>query len=154
MESSALDWLSRVGTLAFTLSASAFVVVNVSALAGVLVTRDRALVNRWTGRVLAANLFLAGTGLGIPLLTAMSRLAVSAVLPGVQRLAPAVRSDREVDRGEAPPRQRAGSLTHHAPPRDAAGGTGRRAGQGGQVPGRRSRRRSLRSSRRSRRSLR
>jgi ABC-type molybdate transport system permease subunit len=103
MESSTLDWLSRVGSLAFTLSACAFVVVNLVAVAGVLATRDRALVNRWTGRVLAANLVLAGTGLGIPLLASMTRLAVSAVMPGVQRMAPGISGDREQDRSDVPP---------------------------------------------------
>ena len=31
-------------------------------------TRDREIVNRWTSRVLAVNLVLAGTGIGVPML--------------------------------------------------------------------------------------
>jgi ABC-type molybdate transport system permease subunit len=94
MESSVLEWLAGIGAAAFRWSAMAFLVVNGVAIATLILTRDRALVNRWTGRVLAANLVLAGTGLGIPLVTAVTRLAVAAVLPGgVQRVAPEVRFD-------------------------------------------------------------
>jgi hypothetical protein len=74
MEHALLDWLARVGSSAFRYSALAFVVVNGAAIAAVVMTRDRSLVNRWTGRVLAANLLLAGTGLGVPLVTTVSRL--------------------------------------------------------------------------------
>jgi hypothetical protein len=44
-------------------------------------TRDREIVNRWTSRVLAANLVLAGTGVGVPVLALGSRLAVRVVAP-------------------------------------------------------------------------
>ncbi|MGQ0646489.1 MAG: hypothetical protein ACT4P7_02900 [Gemmatimonadaceae bacterium] len=90
MESAILSWLEAVGSTAFRWSAVAFLVVNGVAIAAVILTRDRALVNRWTGRLLAANLTLAGTGLGIPLLTSVSRLAVSAFLPGSTSIVPTI----------------------------------------------------------------
>lgn len=83
MENALLEWLARVGTSAFTYSALAFVLINGAAIAAVVVTRDRSLVNRWTGRLLAANLVLAGTGLGIPLATTVTRLGIMAVFPSV-----------------------------------------------------------------------
>ncbi|MBL8981649.1 MAG: hypothetical protein JNL26_05665 [Gemmatimonadetes bacterium] len=94
MESTLLAWLGGIGATAFRWSLTAFVVINGVAIATLILTRDRALVNRWTGRVLAANLVLAGTGLGIPLVTSLTRLAVAAVLPGgVQQAIPELRLD-------------------------------------------------------------
>ncbi|MBK8247595.1 MAG: hypothetical protein IPK85_09395 [Gemmatimonadetes bacterium] len=91
MESALMDWLGGIGSTAFRWSVMAFVVINGVSIAALILTRDRALVNRWTGRVLAANLALAGTGLGIPLVTSLTRLAVAAVMPGGAReLAPAM----------------------------------------------------------------
>ncbi|MCC6930077.1 MAG: hypothetical protein IT359_13925 [Gemmatimonadaceae bacterium] len=94
MENALLDWLARVGTSAFQYSALAFVLINGAAVAAVLITRDRSLVNRWTGRLLAANLALAGTGLGVPLVTTVMRLGIMAVSPSV-RVAP-MRVDKSV----------------------------------------------------------
>lgn len=84
MENALLDWLARVGSSAFRYSALAFVLVNGAAIAAVVLTRDRSLVNRWTGRLLAANLVMAGTGLGVPLLTSVARLGIMAVSPSVR----------------------------------------------------------------------
>jgi hypothetical protein len=96
MESSILNWLEAVGSTAFRWSAIAFVLVNGLAVAAVVLTRDRSLVNRWTGRILAVNVALAGTGIGIPLLTAASRVAVAAILPGSGGVVPTI------DRDETP----------------------------------------------------
>jgi hypothetical protein len=94
MESALLAWLGGIGSTAFRWSLMAFVVINGISIAALILTRDRALVNRWTGRVLAANLVLAGTGLGIPLVTSMTRLALAAVMPGgVREAVPAMRFD-------------------------------------------------------------
>ena len=90
METSVLDWLASVGSTAFRWSAAGFILVNGAAVAAVLLTRDRTLVNRWTGRILAANLVLAGTGIGIPLVTAASRFAISIVTPAKSNLMPAI----------------------------------------------------------------
>jgi outer membrane protein TolC len=46
-------------------------------------TRSRAIVNRWTGRVLAVNLLLLGAGLGVPAAAFTLKLAASALLPSV-----------------------------------------------------------------------
>lgn len=90
MESGILAWLDAVGSTAFRWSALAFIVLNGIAVSAVILTRDRTLVNRWTGRLLAANLGIAATGLGIPLLTTVSRLAVAAVLPATTQALPVV----------------------------------------------------------------
>ena len=94
MESSILSWLAAVGSTAFKWSAIAFVLVNGAALAALAYNRDRALVNRWTGRVLAVDLLLAGTGIGVPLFTSVSRLAVAAASPGSVKIQPRI-SDRD-----------------------------------------------------------
>lgn len=95
MESGLVQWLATVGANAFRWSVLAFVVVNGLAVAGVVLTRDRQLVNRWTGRLLAVNLGLAATGLGIPLLTTVSRAAVSVFASDAPRVAPVMdRHDR------------------------------------------------------------
>lgn len=97
METSVLDWLASVGSTAFRWSVVGFVLVNGAAVAAVVLTKDRTLVNRWTGRVLAANLVLAGTGIGIPLVAAASRFAIAVVTPAKASLMPAVDTD---ERGE------------------------------------------------------
>lgn len=90
METSVLDWLASVGATAFRWSAIAFVLVNGAAIAAIVLTKDRTLVNRWTSRILAANLVLAGTGIGIPLVTAASRFAISLVTPARSSMMPAI----------------------------------------------------------------
>ncbi|MCC6771359.1 MAG: hypothetical protein IT360_09135 [Gemmatimonadaceae bacterium] len=99
METALLDWLARTGSRVFTLAAWGFVLVNGAAVAAVFLTRDRTLVNRWTGRLLAANLVLVGGGLGIPLLASAARLAITEVSPTVRISVPV--SDQELD--ELPP---------------------------------------------------
>lgn len=102
MENALAEWLGRVGSSAFTYSALAFLLVNGAAVAAVVVTRDRSLVNKWTGRLLAANLAIAGTGLGIPLVTTVARLGIMAVSPST-RLIPtrADKSDASMESLEA-----------------------------------------------------
>jgi aspartate ammonia-lyase len=73
------DWLARTGTLAFTWAVAGFVVVNVVALVAVVLTRDRTLVNRWTGRVLGVNLGLLALGAGVPAATWTARQVVALV---------------------------------------------------------------------------
>jgi zinc transporter ZupT len=90
METTVLDWLASVGSAAFRWSAVAFVILNGVAVAALFLTKDRALVNRWTGRVLAANLVLVGTGVGVPLIAAASRLAISVVTPARAGMMPVV----------------------------------------------------------------
>jgi hypothetical protein len=98
MPGTILSWLDGVGSTAFTLSAMAFVSLNVIAIVGVFLTRDRSLVNRWTPHFLAANLLLLGTGLGVPLAALAARTVISAVTPSFHKAGSAdvpLRSDME-----------------------------------------------------------
>ena len=81
MPGTILSWLDGVGSTAFTLSAIAFVGINAIAIATVVLTRDRGIVNRFTPHFLLANLLLLGTGLGIPLAALAARSVISAVTP-------------------------------------------------------------------------
>ena len=81
MPGTILSWLDGVGLTAFTLSAIAFVTINAIAIGIVLLTRDRGIVNRFTPHFLAANLFLLGTGLGVPLAALAARSVIAAVTP-------------------------------------------------------------------------
>ena len=81
MPGTILSWLDGVGSTAFTLSAIAFVGINAIAIATVILTRDRSIVNRFTPHFLAANLLLLGTGLGVPLAALAARSVISAVTP-------------------------------------------------------------------------
>ena len=79
MESLA-DTLGAFSGIMFRLSALAFVLINGAAATAVFLTRDRQLVNRWTGRLLAANLLLLGTGLAAPAVASAMRLVVISAL--------------------------------------------------------------------------
>lgn len=76
-------WLDQVSSEVFWSCAAALVLVDMAAMAVVMQTRSRAIVNRWTGRVLAANLLLLGAGLGVPAAAFTLKLAASALLPSV-----------------------------------------------------------------------
>lgn len=76
-------WLDQIGSEVFWGSVVALVLVDVAAMAVVMQTRSRAIVNRWTGRVLAVNLLLLGAGLGVPAAAFTLKLAASALLPSV-----------------------------------------------------------------------
>lgn len=78
---SLVQWLDSVRATAIGLSITAFVLLNGIAIAAFLVRRDREMVNRWTGRVLAANVLLVGTGVGVPALAWVARTAVVALAP-------------------------------------------------------------------------
>jgi len=45
----------------------------------VVVTRSRDVVNRWTGRLVAVNLLLLTTGVGVPAVAQAMRMVVQAV---------------------------------------------------------------------------
>lgn len=77
MESTIADWLKNVGTQAFLWSLGVFLVVNGLAAIAFVLKRDRQLVNRWAGRVLAIDILLLGTGVGVPLVATMARITVS-----------------------------------------------------------------------------
>ena len=79
MDSGILDWLSRVGLVTFYWSLGLFVVINGAAALLIASRRNRELVNRWTGRILAVDLMLIGAGVGVPLVAGMAKLAMITV---------------------------------------------------------------------------
>ena len=101
MEAAILDWLQDVAIRAFGLSLFLLLAIDIGYALVLFVTRDRAIVNRWTSRVLAANLVLAGTGIGVPVLALSSRLVVKALAPLVPS-APSVYINADDDDGDVP----------------------------------------------------
>ena len=81
MEAAILAWLQQVAIRAFGISLFLLLAIDGAFALILFATRDRGIVNRWTSRVLAANLVLAGTGVGVPVLALGTRLAVRAVAP-------------------------------------------------------------------------
>jgi len=86
MEAAMLAWLQDLAIRAFGISLFLALAIDGAFALIVLATRDRAIVNRWTSRVLAANLVLAGTGVGVPVLALTSRVAVRAIAPFVPNM--------------------------------------------------------------------
>ena len=86
MEAAILAWLQELAIRAFGISLFLVLAIDGAFAIVLLVTRDRAIVNRWTSRVLAANLVLAGTGVGVPVLALSSRVAVRAIAPLVPNM--------------------------------------------------------------------
>jgi len=80
-----VTWLAGVGSWAWHASISIGVVLNVVAVLAVAATRDRRLVDRWTGPWLAANCGLAVFGAGIPAVAWCLKTALAA-LPSVSLL--------------------------------------------------------------------
>lgn len=72
-------WLSNAGWTVFAWSIALLLVIDVVAIVAAASTRDRTLVNRWTGRVLAANLALLGIGAAGPAVAFTGRMAMSGV---------------------------------------------------------------------------
>jgi hypothetical protein len=83
MDAAIVSWLDRIGSMAFAWSLALFVAVNGAAAVVFLIGRDRATVNTWTGRLLAVDLLLVGTGVGIPVTATLARVTVSAVSASV-----------------------------------------------------------------------
>jgi len=96
MEAAILTWLQDVAIRAFGLSLFLFLAIDGAFALVLFATRDRAIVNRWTSRVLAVNLVLAGTGVGVPVLALGSRVLVRAVAPMIPS-PPAVYINAEKD---------------------------------------------------------
>lgn len=74
-------WLDQISAGVFWTCAAGLVLIDTAAVLFVMRTRDREVVNRWTSRVLAANLLLLGAGLGVPAVAYTAKLAAKAVLP-------------------------------------------------------------------------
>ena len=98
------QWLDSIGSLAFGISATLFVLLNGAAIAVLAVKRDYTLVNRWTSRLLAANLLLLGTGLGLPLATTLTRRAVIALAPFSQGMTAGKTADKHACEAGIPTR--------------------------------------------------
>jgi hypothetical protein len=81
MEAAILAWLQNLAIRAFGVSLFLLLAIDGAFALVLFATRDRGIVNRWTSRVLAVNLVLAGTGVGVPVLALGSRLAVRLVTP-------------------------------------------------------------------------
>ena len=86
MEAAISAWLQDLAIRAFGISLFLVLAIDASFAVIVLATHDRGIVNRWTSRVLAVNLILGGTGIGVPVLALSTRLAVRVVAPLVPRL--------------------------------------------------------------------
>lgn len=84
MQATLTHWLASIGWTSFTWALAALIVVNVSAFVVFATRGDRRLVERYTPWWLATNVVLLAIGVGIPAITAVTRLALlgaSAVLP-------------------------------------------------------------------------
>lgn len=99
MEAAIVAWLHDVALRAFGLSL--FLLLGLDACFALILfaTRDRGIVNRWTSRVLAANLVLVGTGIGVPMLA----LGSGAVIQTVAPLVPSM-THVYINEGDGPPR--------------------------------------------------
>ena len=98
MEAAILAWLQDVAIRAFGISLFLLLAIDVAFALVLLVKRDREIVNRWTSRVLALNLVLAGTGVGVPMLAFGSRVAVRAIAPLVPSFSSIVDKDDDAPR--------------------------------------------------------
>lgn len=88
MESSLVTLLESIKGLAVTVAVVGFIAVNALAIGGVLLTRSRAVVQRWTSPWLAANLLLVGTGIGVPVAASLCKSVVQVVASAVMAEAP------------------------------------------------------------------
>ena len=96
MEAAILAWLQELAIRAFGISLFLLLAIDAAFALVLLATRDRVIVNRWTSRVLAVNLVLAGTGVGVPVLAMTSRVAVRMIAPLIPSM-PHVRINEDDD---------------------------------------------------------
>ena len=76
-----VQWLDRVGPVVFWTCVIAIVTLDTAAVAAVMSTKSRELVNRWTSAVLGINLLLIGTGIAVPAAMWATKTAVQAFAP-------------------------------------------------------------------------
>lgn len=81
MLSSLVQLLDSVGSIVFWTCLIGLVAVNGMAATVYFNRQSRELVNRWTTRVLAANLILIGTGTVVPAFMYFARTTVVALAP-------------------------------------------------------------------------
>jgi len=104
MEAAILAWLQNLAIRAFGVSLFLLLAIDGAFALVLFVTRDRGIVNRWTSRVLAVNLVLAGTGAGVPALALGSHLVVRLVAPMIPS-PPSVYINTDRDDDESPAAQ-------------------------------------------------
>ena len=102
MLDSVVLWLDQVSSQAFWASATALVAIDLVAVLVVMQTRSRALVDRWTGPVLAANLLLLGAGLGVPAVALAAKAVANSVAPSMAASAAPADKHAEPDLPTAP----------------------------------------------------
>lgn len=101
MEANLVQWLDAVGSRVFGISVALLLALNGFGIAMVIFRQDRAMVNRWTPRFLAANLVLLGPGVGAPLATSLAQVAVRSVAPMFRHSVPTVIETERDDNGDA-----------------------------------------------------
>lgn len=78
MDTVLMQWLAAVGWTAFTWALAGLLVVNGAAAVLFVMRGNRDLVQRWTTWWLAVNLLLVAVGVGVPTITTVTRLAITA----------------------------------------------------------------------------
>ena len=101
MEAAIVAWLQSVAIRAFGISLFLMLAIDGAFAVIVFATRNREIVNRWTSRVLAVNLVLAGSGIGVPVLALGSSVAVRAIAPLVPSFPDIIDKDDDVPRVRA-----------------------------------------------------
>ena len=76
--------LGEIGSVTFWTCIGLLVAIDLLAIAVVVQTRSRDLVNRWTKTIVGANLLLLGTGVGVPATAYLARSVVVALAPSVE----------------------------------------------------------------------
>ena len=84
MLDSIVQTFDQIGWWTFWTCMATLAVIDLLAIAAVAQTRSRELVNRWTGRILAANMMLLGAGLGVPAASFVAKSVVVTLAPSVQ----------------------------------------------------------------------
>ena len=77
MKDAMLSWLGDASSWAWHASLLLVFLLNTAAVTAVLATRNRALVDRWTGRWLGANIALIGFGVAAPAVIGVMRMALT-----------------------------------------------------------------------------
>lgn len=72
-------FLTSLSSFLFRTALIAFLIINGAALAALVVTRSRRLVDTWTERLVAVDAVLLGAGLGVPLLAGLVKLGLRAL---------------------------------------------------------------------------
>lgn len=84
MIASLVNWLDRVGPLIFWACAITLITIDTAAVAAIVGSKSRELVNRWAGAFIVANALLLGTGVGVPAAMYVTKIAVQAISPSAQ----------------------------------------------------------------------